>query len=203
MFRWLVLLLPCLFVAAPASAHPFGTKFYSMRHELRVGDTGLEAVVVLEVPTPVVLRAYQSRYADAEISTQDAERDFLAWWCSRLAQGMALKVNGEPAPGQWVQADHPSNGLGGEKFFVYLLSFQADGALELGSRVELELDNASMPKARMYYSSFADASGGWRVAENSARDLIGDKADTEEVSEDRAAWTRDERARQLKVVFER
>ncbi len=199
------LLLPilALLVATSAWAHPYGTKFHSMRHELRMGDEGLEAVVILEVPTPVVLRTYQKRYAEAEISTEDAEKDFLDWWCGRLGQGLQISLDGQPAAGSWKPADHPSNGRGGEKFFVYLLSFDFEAQPSLGQRVEVGLDNASLPKAKMYYSSFAEASGAWRVASNSARDLIGEKADAAEVSEDPAAWTRDEEARTLKVVFER
>jgi hypothetical protein len=203
MHRWLTLLLVSLLLAAPVSAHPFGTKFHSMRHELRMGEQGLEVVVILEVPTQVVLRAYQSRYAEAEISTEDAERDFLAWWCERLGQGLQLTVDGQPAAGRWVQADHPSNGRGGEQFFVYLLSYELQQQPAPGGRVEVGLVNASLPKAKMYYSSFAEASGGWRVVANSARDLIGAKADAAEVSDDPDAWTRDEGARSLAVVFER
>lgn len=202
MLRWITLMSISLWVATPAWAHPYGTKFHSMRHELRMGEQGLEAVVILEVPTPVVLRTYQKRYAEAEISNEDAERDFLAWWCERLGQGLTLTIDGQPASGRWVQADHPSNGRGGEKFFVYLLSFQLDAQPSAGERVEVVLDNRSLPKAKMYYSSFAEASSGWSVASNSARDLIGDKADAAEVSEDPEAWTRDEAARALTVVFE-
>lgn len=201
--RLITALLLSLLLASPAAAHPFGTKFHSMRHELRMGEQGLEVVVILEVPTPVVLRAYQSRYAEAEISTEDAERDFLGWWCERLGEGLALSVDGQPAAGSWVPADHPSNGRGAEQFFVYLLSFRFEGPPPAGERVLVALDNASLPKAKMYYSSFAEASGGWRVASNSARDLIGAKADAAEVSEDPTAWTRDQAARSLKVVFER
>ncbi len=203
MIRQLTALLLSLLVAGPAAAHPFGTKFHSMRHELRMGEQGLEAVVILEVPTQVVLRIYQSRYAEAEISTQDAEADFLAWWCARLGEGLALTVDGQPAPGRWEAADHPSNGRGAEKFFVYLLSFRFEGPVPSGTQVEVGLSNASLPKAKMYYSSFAEASGAWRVDSNSARDLIGDRADAAEVSEDPTAWTRDEAARSLKVVFAR
>jgi len=203
MLRWISLALLSLLVAAPAAAHPFGTKFHSMRHELRLGEEGLEAVVVLEVPTPVVLRTYQKRYAEQEITTAEAEQDFMAWWCGRLGEGLQLTVDGQPAAGTWKPADHPSNGRGAEKFFVYLLSFEFEVQPTLGSAVEVGLINASLPKAKMYYSSFAEASGTWRVGSNSARDLLGDKADEAEVSEDPDAWTRDEGARSLKVVFER
>jgi hypothetical protein len=199
----LLTVLIALFLASPAMAHPFGTKFHSMRHELRMGDQGLEAVVILEVPTPVVLRTYQQRYDDAGITTEEAERDFMAWWCGRLGEGLSLKVDGQPAAGAWRPADHPSNGRGAENFFVYLLSFEFEQPPTLGQRVEVRVDNTSLPRAKMYYSSFAEASGAWRIASNSARDLIGEKADAEEVSEDPAAWTRDEAARSLKVVFER
>ncbi len=203
MLRSLALLMLSLLVAAPASAHPFGTKFHSMRHELRMTDEGLEAVVVLEVPTPVVLRTYQKRYADAPVTTEEAEADFLAWWIGRLAEGLELTVNGEPAEGAWVKADHPSNGRGAEQFFVYLLSFSFEAQPEPGAELRVGLINASLPKAKMYYSSFAEAAGGWSVASNSARDLIGAKADVAEVSEDPDAWTRDEAARSLEVVFSR
>ncbi len=203
MVRPFAALLLAALTASPALAHPFGTKFHSMRHELRMGEQGLEAVVILEVPTPVVLRTYQDRYAEAEISTEDAERDFLDWWCGRLAEGLALQVDGQPVQGHWKKAEHPSNGRGAENFFVYLLQFDFEQAPPLGERVEVQLSNTSLPKAKMYYSSFAEASGAWRVADNSARALIGEKADAAEVSQDPSAWTRDEAARSLKVIFER
>ena len=190
-------------VPAIADAHPYGTKFHSMRHEIRVSADGLEAVVILEVPTPVVLRQYQKRYGEAEVTPEDADKDFLAWQCGRLGEGLALAVNGEPAVGQWVPADHPSNGRGGERFFVYLMSFSFDHPPALGDRIDVTLPNASLPKAKTYYSGFADAGAPWLVAENSARDLIGDRADAKEVDDDPDAWTRDEAARTLKVVFTR
>ncbi len=191
-------LLPAL-----AHAHPYGTKFHSMRNELRVTPEGVEAVVVLEVPTQVVLRQYKQRYAEAEIAPEDADRDFLAWQCDRLGEGLRLSVNGEPAEGSWVPADHPSNGRGGERFFVYLMRFAFDAAPALGERIELALDNGSLPRARMYYSGFAEAGEPWAVVSNSARDLIGEKADAKEVDDDPDAWTREEAARRLEAVFAR
>ncbi len=203
MSRALVPLLLALLLGPEAWAHPYGSKFHSMRHELRLGERDVEAVVVLEVPTQVVLRAYQKRYSHAEISTEDAERDFLSWWCGRLTEGLSLTVDGQPAKGRWQQADHPSNGRGGEEFFVYIVRFAFDEAPAQDRAVELVLDNASLPKARTYFSAYAQADAPWRVATNSARELIGGKADVEEVSEDPAAWTQDEAARSLRVVFER
>jgi hypothetical protein len=106
----------------------------------------------------------------------------------------------------WAPGAGPRSDRGrpaGERFFVYLLRFAFDAQPQHDRRVEVGLDNASMPKAKMYYSSFAEAGAPWSVASNSARELLGEKADAAEVSEDPAAWTRDEGARTLRVVFER
>jgi len=174
-----------------------------MRSELRITGAGIEAVVTLEVPTPVVLRSYQQRYAEVEQTPEDLDRDFFQFQCERLGQGLSLALDGAPVEGAWVPVDHPSNGLGGELFFVYLMRFEPAQPPQLGAAATLTLRNESLPKARMYLSGYAEAGLPWAVASNSARDLIGQRADEKDVGDDPDAWTRDEQARVLEVSFTR
>jgi hypothetical protein len=190
-----------LMVATSASAHPFSKDTYSLASALRLSDRGLMAVVVLEVPVPVVLADVQAR-VDAgagkrkALSTHDASR------FDGLGAALSLVVNGEPQQVTWRPVENPANGKVAEGFFLYWVGVEVPLETAWGDKVTATLHNTAYPDVKMVYTGSAEARDAWTVASNTATQTLGvDVASLE--STDPRAWSDAASLRKITVTWTR
>jgi hypothetical protein len=210
------LLALVLLVALPAAtpAHLFWPTFHSAKSALSIdAEKGLQAAVVIEVPTFELLARFKEHYADLDLLKEieagrfdELESKFRDIQFEAFAKDLALAIDGKPAVGSWKPVSTPINGKGTEGFFVYMLEFAFTRPPQLGKRVAVRLENKVLPEAQVVMANVAEASGGWRVAESSIpppEEYPQLPEGAEYAQEDLAIWSIDPVKRDLKVVFER
>lgn len=184
-----------------AQAHPFETSIYSLRSMVKVSESGtLTTLVVLEVPVQVVLDGIGVSEGD---SRRVKEKKLETWntttW-DKMAAGLTLTIDGEPAKGAWRPIEHPANGKGAEGFFVYMVGFDLQQELP-AKGYTLRIENRSYPDEEMVYSGSATAQGGYKVTKDSSREILGTEVDTPLSNPGR--WTTDAKMRDLEVTVAR
>ena len=121
----------------------------------------------------------------------------------RLAEGIELLVQGQPADGGWKPAETPINGRGSEGFFVYMLEFAFDQRPDLASPLELEIRNDLYPGSEILFANYLRAEDGWAVVEASTPQPP-PGADLSFGSEDEMAmWSDDESRRRFQATVRR
>jgi len=192
--------LLALLLADPAAAHPYSKDEFSLAHALQLSESGLAAVVIVEVPIPVVLEQVQGRI-DAGSAKKKALADHDQAQFDQLAAGLALQVNGKPVPVSWKPVEHPSNGKVADGFFTYWVG--AKVSVPAGSApVSVSLSNTAWPEVKMVYTGSAIGRDGWSVVSNSATSTLGLDVATADRTDPRA-WGKDPSLRTLRVVFQR
>ena len=206
-------LLLCIALPASLAAHLFWPTFHSAKSALAIDqERGLQAVVVIEVPTFELLASFKEHYAALDLMAEieagrfdELETKFRDVQLERFAGALALEVNGRSAAGKWRPVDTPINGKGTEGFFVYMLEFAFDRPPELGQRVEVRLRNRALSEAQVVMANLAEAEDGWRVVESSIPPPAEypELPEGAEYSEELGLWSIDEAKRDLRVVFVR
>jgi hypothetical protein len=200
-------------VPAALRAHLFWPTFHSAKSALSIdAQKGLQAAVVIEVPTFELLARFKQHYADLDLMKEieagrfDAlEAKFRDLQFEQFARDLALEIDGKPAVGKWRAVDTPINGKGTEGFFVYMLEFAFDAPPQLGKKVTVRLLNKTLPDAQVVMANVAEASGGWKVVESSIPppEKYPNLPEGAQYAEDLALWSIDPVKRDLKVVFSR
>jgi hypothetical protein len=189
--------------AIPAAAHPFDRDFYSMRTGVRLAAGGLEAIVVVEIPTPKIMMEFVRKYGYKSDYTQAEMDEFTRYQFDRLGPLLHLTVDGREVEGRWEPVDDPRNGKGGEGFFVVMVEFRPSRALDLPRRVEVAVTNDAFEGEPMYYSGYAEAGEGWVLLHCSAEELVGDLDSSVDFQTELDAWTDDPALRTVAARFER
>ena len=190
-----VALLVALALAWPAGAHPFGPKYYSFRTIVELDGAALTLTTSVEAPTLAILEEYAKRYGHLEEIGEKEDREFFEAMLAQIGDGLAVTVDGKPLPGKWVAADSPINGRADEKFFYYIVAFEAAGALPAGP-FELRVINQAFADKEAYYSGWIKPTGGWTVTETNLQ-ALGTAAQAEDVSNSEEAWSKDPALRDL------
>ena len=206
-----------LLFAVNAAAHPLDRDAYSLRSGLKLGPSGLMAVVILEKPTQFVLAELQDARdpwtgkragQEAEDSApprrlgQDEQNAYARGHFEALADGLTLSVNGQPVAQRFSVRSSRINGKAGRGFFVYIVELTVPPQPDWGDRIEVLVRNDGFQVEPMYYSGLARAEGRWRVVSDSAADRLGADRGSG-LPDDPRSWTRDDGLRTLRAVFER
>lgn len=197
----------------PAMGHPMSRDIWSLRNALKLGTGGVQAVVILEIPADVVMAAllegFEGEATGEELEESVARARVRRWNSDRfdeMARGLELLVNGQVAPGEWGPLKSDANGKGGEGFFVYMVGFrpkQKGGAVwDFGDEVTLELRDTIAPDKPMVLTALVATDGPWKIETNSARAVLGDKAEIPDL-DNPDAWKEDPSLRTLTVTFSR
>jgi hypothetical protein len=202
--------------ALPAAlcAHLFWPTFHSAKSAISIdAEKGLQAAVVIEVPTFELLAAFKQHYASLDLMKEieagrfdDLEAKFRDVQFEKFAKDLVLSIDGKPAAGKWRPVETPINGKGTEGFFVYMLEFAWSAPPKLGDRVAVRLENKSLPDSEVVMANVAEAKDGWRVVESSIpppEEYPELPEGAELAQEDLAIWSIDPVKRDLKVVFAR
>jgi hypothetical protein len=195
-----VALIVALALAWPAGAHPFGPKYYSFRTIVELDGPALKLTTAVEAPTLAILGEYAKRYGHLEEIGEKEDREFFESMLAQIGEGLAVTVDGKPVPGKWVPSDSPINGRADEKFFYYIVTFEADGALPDGP-CELRVTNQVFADEEAYYSGWIKPAGGWTVTETNLQ-ALGTAAQAEDVSTSEEAWSKDAALRDLVATLE-
>ncbi|MEM1177879.1 MAG: hypothetical protein AAGM22_06025 [Acidobacteriota bacterium] len=199
----------CLALGASTAAwgHSFERSFASARYAERLDDQTLEVLVVVELPSLDVLGDFR-RYLRDHPKASDAENNegFLKQQLDLISSSFDLSINGQVVDAAWQPVEHAANGLGNTDFFIYMIEHRRP--TPEGPSVELELENRLNPAKVVFMTSRAEASGGWRVDEDSAAPLLADGMEGEVVGPDveeaaSGKWSSSEAMRQVRVVFAR
>ncbi len=202
----------CIVLAEAAAAHFFWPTFHSAKSAISLDEEGLEAVVVLEVPTIELVADFKEFYADVDLLAEIEAGGFEAledkYRDARLesfAKELILEIDGRSPAGSWRPVDTPINGKGTEGFFVYMLEFAFAEAPELAERVRVRVLNKAFPDLEVVMANVAEAGGAWEVAESSIppREELPDLPPGAMVDEELGLWTMDPAKRDLQVVFVR
>ncbi|HEX2465749.1 MAG TPA: hypothetical protein VHR17_14095 [Thermoanaerobaculia bacterium] len=198
---------------AAVSAHLFWPTFHSAKSAVSIdAEKGLQAAVVIEVPTFELLARFKEHYASLDLLKEieagrfdELEAKFRDLQFETFAKGLSLELDGKPPAGKWRPVETPINGKGTEGFFVYMLEFAFTTPPQLGKRVAVRLENKSLPDAQVVMANVAEASGGWRVAESSIPppEKQPDLPEGAQYADDIALWSIDPVKRDLRVTFER
>jgi hypothetical protein len=209
----LALLLLALCWPTASIGHPMSRDAYSLRNAVKLGPDGLQAVVILEVPADVVmgslLEDFEGGATGEELDEQVARAKVRRWnegqW-DLMGAGLKVFVNGEEAPGEWGALRSDANGKGGEGFFVYMVGFRpkskAAPIWDFGDEATIEIRNTIYPDKPMFLSALVSYGDGWTIGSNSAKDVIGEKAEVPDLTNP-DAWSEDPSLRTLTVVYQR
>lgn len=211
------IVLALLLVPSPSPAHPLDRDAYSLRSGLKMGPSGLMAVVILEKPTQFVLADLRAapdpwtgkRAGEEEEDTvpprrpgQDEQNAYARQHFEELAAGLTMTVNGERIEQRFRTRDSRINGKAGRGFFVYIVELTVPRQEAWGDRIEVVLENRGFPVEPMYYSGLARSEGRWRVERDSAAERLGDDRGSG-LPDDPRSWTKDDQLRTLTAVFAR
>lgn len=188
-------------VATPAAAHPFSKDQYSLASALSLSDRALTAVVILEVPVPVVLADVQARI-DAGAGKRKALNAHDKARFQGLADALTLTVNGADQDVTWRPVEHPTNGKTAEGFFLYWVGVEVPTDPAWGDAVTVKLANTAYDDVKMVYTGSAQARGTWSLTSDSAADTLGVDVSTLQ-GNDPSAWTEDASLRQHRVAWTR
>ena len=204
-----------LFAALPGglAAHLFWPTFHSAKSALSIDDEkGLQAVVVIEVPTFELLARFKEHYASIDLLAEieagrfaELEAKFRDVQLERFAGDLHLELDGSAAAGAWRPVDTPINGKGTEGFFVYMLEFAFARPPALGDRVSVRLENRALSDLEVVMANVAEAKAGWQVAESSIPPLAEypELPEGAEYADELGLWSIDPVKRDLRVVFAR
>jgi hypothetical protein len=204
--RLLAALLATGLVAAcapPAAAHPFSRDFYSMRSGVRLDDGQIQAVVVIEIPTPKIMMEFVRKYGYKSDYSKGEMDEFTEYQFDRLGPMLHLTVEGREVEGTWEPVDDPRNGKGGEGFFLVMVAFSPAEPVELPARVEVGVTNEAFEGEPMYYSGYAEAGQGWVLLHCSAEDFVGNLDSSVDFQTELDAWTDNPELRTVTARFER
>ena len=186
-----------------AQAHPFAATEYSLRTAFKASDEGLVAFVVLEIPIPVVMKGIGVTKED-DLATKKrkvAKYNQSIW--RDMAAGLSLTIDGEKVEGEWLAIEHELNGKAAEGFFVYMVGYAFGEPNDLVAKdgYTVSVVNTGWSTVPMWYSGSAVALAPWQVDANTARDVLGEKAERKLTDPDR--WTRDDKIRHMVVAVSR
>ena len=186
LYLWLALL--------SASAHPFGSKLYGHKTEVRLGAETVDVTYLLEIPTPVLLAELRGFMADIPSPTQaDQDRHTVAI-LTELQDGLRLLVNGEVIPWSAQESAFPS-GVGDTRFISYHLRLRAP--LPEGATT-LNLINSNWPDERALFATDVYVGPGVVLDASSQIDVD----DHGHITYNRAgAWRGEEAERELRLAF--
>jgi hypothetical protein len=184
-----------------APAHPFSKDEYSLAHALQLSDKGVQAVVILEVPVPVVLADIQARMEEGTGKRRAVKQHDEARF-EALGRNLTLTVEGQERQVTWRPIDHPSNGKVTEQFFLYWVGADVPREEAWGDEVTVTLKDAAYTDVKMVYTGSAAARDGWAVTANSAVDTLGVDPTTLPKNAPEA-WSKDESLRTLTVTWAR
>jgi len=190
-------LLAALALALPAAAHPFGPEYYSFRTIVEPDGRALTLTTTVEAPTMAILQEYATRYGHLDEIGEKEDREFFESMLKQIGDGLTVTLDGKPVAGAWVAADSPINGRADEKFFYYIVTFQAAEALP-DKACELLVTNAAFAGKEAYYSGWIKPGGGWTVTETNLQ-ALGTAAQAEDVSTIEEAWSKDAALRDLRA----
>ena len=180
-----------------AAAHPYGPEYYSFRTVVDLDGSSLRITTAVEVPTMKVLEEYAALYGHLDEIGEEQDREFFQRMLTRIGEGLVVQLDGQPVDSSWKAADSPINGRADERFFYYILTFDAASALPSGGG-HLQVLNRCFEDAEAYYSGWIRPAAGWRV-EQSNLNALGDAARAEDVSTVKEAWSKDASLRNLEV----
>ncbi len=214
--------LSILVLAGSAPAHPLDRDAYSLRSGLKMGPSGLMAVVILEKPTQFVLadlarardpftgkRAGEARELageEAEDSAptrrpgQDEQNAYARRHFQELAEGLTMSIDGVPVEQRFGVRNSRINGKAGRGFFVYIVELTVPPQPDWDDSIEVVIRNDGFQVEPMYYSGLARAEGRWSVQSDSAADRLGDDRGSG-LPDDPRSWTTDDVLRTLRAVF--
>ena len=186
LYLWLALL--------SASAHPFGSKLYGHKTEVRLSSDAVEVAYLLEIPTPVLLAELRVFMADIESPTQVDQDRHTAATLSELQDGLRLVVDGNTVPWLAEESETPS-GVGDTRFISYHLRLKA--ALPEGATT-LNLINSNWPDERALFATNVYVGPGIILDASSQIDV----SDDGHIVTNRAgAWRGEEEERELRLAF--
>ena len=173
--HWMVLgLIMSLSFQKDVQAHPFSQEEYSLRTAVTISERGVVPLVVLEVPIPIALKEIGATVSDPkDVKRRKINAYNKAQW-ETLSNNLTFMVNGKPAKGEWLAIDHPANGKATEGFFVYMVSFKFSKAPDLGSEIQVVIENSAYPDSKMVYSGSATAKAPWVVDASTSKEVLGE-----------------------------
>jgi hypothetical protein len=211
-----------LLLAVPAGSHSYWPSYYSAKSALSVGAKGLQAVVVIEVPTFAMVSNFREYFSNidlmAEIEAgrfQPLEDEYRDAQYKELSVALELTIDGEKAAGSWQPVDSPANGLSTEGFFVYMLEFvfadaePGQGTKNLptgaGAKISVRLQVNVLEEEQLMLANLAVASDGWEVLASSIPppEEYPELPKGSVLVDDLAMWSEDEVKRDLRVTFVR
>jgi hypothetical protein len=193
-------------------AHAFWPTFHSAKTAVSLGADGLQAAVVLEVPTNRLVADFKAHFADVDLVAEieagrfaGLEDTFREHQFAAFVETLDLEVDGVPAVGRWRPVDTPINGMGTEGFFVYMFEFAFDTPPTLGEKIDVRLVTRAFAGEEVVMANVAEVHDGWQVASSSIPPPeeyeLPEGAELEDP--EIGLWTIDEDKRDLRVSFER
>ena len=211
-----------LLSVSPAVGHSYWPTYYSAKSAVSVGEKGLQAVVVIEVPPFAMVADFREHYSDldllAEIEAgrfEPLEDAYRVAQFERFGATLTLTVDGIAARGSWQAVDSPANGLGTEGFFVYMLEFvfvaaePGEGTKDLptgsGTQFSVRLETRALADQPIVLANLADASHGWEVLESSIPppEEFPELPEGSVLVDDIGQWSEDPVKRDLRITFVR
>ncbi len=210
---WAAVLSTSVFAGAIASvahAHVAWPSSYSTRVTIAASDDGLLITVTAEIPTLSLVPRFRHHFKDKDLKAEieagrfaALEDEFRDYQFTELARGLETTINGELVDGRWLPVDTPINGRSNEGFFVYILQFSPTEPVELGRRLEVEVNNHLFERKPLVLSNLVQANDGWQAVEASTEQPP-EGADLSPGSvAEMALWAEDEDRRSFRVVLVR
>ena len=199
-----------LFAADPGRAHASFPTYYSAKSALALRPSGLETVVVIEVPLFAMVVEFNDHYSDIDLIAEiekgrieELEDEFRKAKFEQLAKGLRLEIDGHRARGSWQPVDTPVNGRGAEGFFVYMLEFEPEQEIELGRRAEIRVINDLYEGEEIVLANYIDVGEGWELLQTSTPQPAPGADLTVGSLEELAMWSEDPERRTFEVVVAR
>jgi hypothetical protein len=101
-----------ILVTLPASAHPNGPRYWSLRTLIRTSDSSAEIVVGLEIPLRTVLRGMTESADGGKVEARHQQAFTQMQW-NTMAAGLVLKADGTKVDVEFRPVAHPMNGKAG------------------------------------------------------------------------------------------
>ena len=211
-----------LLLAAPAGSHSYWPSYYSAKSAVSVGAKGLQAVVVIEVPTFAMVSSFREYFSDIDLMAEieagrfePLENEYRDAQYEELSAALELTIDGAQAAGSWQPVDSPANGLSTEGFFVYMLEFvfadaePGQGTKDLptavGAKISVRLQANVLEQEQLMLANLVVASDGWEVLESSIPppEEYPELPKGSVLVDDLGMWSEDEVKRDLRVTFVR
>ena len=211
-----------LLLAVPAGSHSYWPSYYSAKSAVSVGAKGLQAVVVIEVPTFAMVASFREYFSEIDLMAEieagrfePLENEYRDAQFEELSAALELTIDGEKAAGSWQPVDSPANGKGTEGFFVYMLEFifpdaePGEGTKNLptaaGAKLFVRLQTGVLEEEPLMLANLAAASDGWEVLESSIPppEEYPELPEGSVLVDDLGLWSEDPVKRDLRVTFVR